>query len=74
MIPAIASVLTLLVVFYCWTIPDAFPGLTGIDHMKYVLYYLLSAGLFIYGFQRIRGAIKNYGSASPPAESITEAQ
>jgi len=64
MIPAIASALTLLVVFYCWTIPDAFAGLTGIDYVKYVLYYLLSAGLFIYGFQRIRSAIKNYGVSS----------
>jgi hypothetical protein len=61
MIPAIASVLALLVVFYCWTIPDAFPGLTGMDYVKYILYYLLSAGLFIFGFQRIRGAVQNYG-------------
>ena len=36
MIPAIASALTLLVVFYCWTIPDAFSGLTGIDYVKYI--------------------------------------
>ena len=72
MIPAIASALTLLVVFYCWTIPDAFAGLTGIDHVKYVLYYLLSAGFFIYGFHRTRSAIKNYGSSSPPAEHISE--
>jgi hypothetical protein len=72
MIPAIASALTLLVVFYCWTIPDAFAGLTGIDYMKYTLYYLLSAGFFIYGFHRTRSAIKNYGSSSPPAEHILE--
>ena len=72
MIPAIASALTLLVVFYCWTIPDAFAGLTGIDYVKYVLYYLLSAGFFIYGFQRTRSAIKNYKSSSPPAEHISE--
>jgi hypothetical protein len=72
MIPAIASALTLLVVFYCWTIPDAFAGLTGMDHVKYVLYYLLSAGFFIYGFQRTRSAIRNYGSSSPPAEHISE--
>ncbi|MBS1213918.1 MAG: hypothetical protein H6R26_2535, partial [Proteobacteria bacterium] len=73
MIPAIASALTFLVVFYCWTIPDAFAGLTGMDHVKYVLYYLLSAGFFIYGFQRTRSAIKNYGASSTPAERITEA-
>ena len=60
MIPAIASALTLLVVFYCWTIPGEFAGLTGIDYVKYVLYYLLSAGFFIYGFQRTRSAIKRY--------------
>jgi hypothetical protein len=69
----IASALTLLVVFYCWTIPDAFAGLTGVDYVKYVLYYILSAGFFIYGFQRTRSAIKNYGASSTPAERITEA-
>jgi hypothetical protein len=58
---------------FTWTIPDAFAGLTGMDYVKYVLYYLLSAGFFIYGFQRTRSAIKNYGSSSPPAERITEA-
>jgi len=73
MIPAIASALTLLVVFYCWTIPDAFAGLTGMDHVKYVLYYLLSAGFFIYGFQRTQSAIKNYGASSSLTELITEA-
>jgi hypothetical protein len=65
LIPALASALTLLVVFYCWTIPDAFPGLTGLDYVKYTLYYLIGAGLFTIGFQRIRGAIRNYGE--PPA-------
>jgi cell division protein FtsL len=73
MIPAIASALTLLVVFYCWTIPDAFAGLTGIDYVKYIFYYLLSAGFFIYGFQRTRRAIKNYGASSSLTELITEA-
>ena len=73
MIPAIASALTMLVVFYCWTIPDAFAELTRIDHVKYVLYYLLSAGLFIYGFLRTRSAIKNYGVFSSLTERTTEA-
>lgn len=58
-IPALVSALTLLVVFYCWTIPGAFAGLTGIDYLKYILYYLIGAGLFILGFQRIQDAIKN---------------
>lgn len=31
------------------------------DYVKYILYYLLSAGLFFFGFQRIRDAVKNYG-------------
>ena len=70
MIPAIASAITVLVVFYCWTIPDAFAGLTGMDHVKYVLYYLLSAGFFIYGFQQTRSAIKNYGASSSLTEPI----
>ncbi len=73
MIPAIASALTLLVVFYCWTIPDAFSGLTGIDYVKYMLYYLLSGGFFIYGFQRILNAIKNYGVFSSVTEGKPEA-
>jgi hypothetical protein len=60
LIPAIASALTLLVVFYCWTIPDAFTGLTGSDYVKYLLYYLIGVGLFIVGSQKVRSAIKNY--------------
>jgi hypothetical protein len=61
LLPALASALTLLVVFYCWTLPDAFADLTGLDHIKYTFYYLIAACLFILGVQRIRGAIKNYG-------------
>ena len=38
------------------------------DYVKYILYYLLSAGLFFFGFQRIRGAIKNYGASSSATE------
>ncbi|MGW8188243.1 MAG: hypothetical protein ACWGNK_13280, partial [Desulfobacterales bacterium] len=53
-IPAVASVLNLLVIFYCWSIPDAFPGLSGGGYWKYVFYYLLSAGLFIYDFRKIK--------------------
>jgi TRAP-type C4-dicarboxylate transport system permease small subunit len=73
LIPALASALTLLVVFYCWTIPDAFSGLNSMDYVKYVIYYLLSAGFFIYGFQRIQGSIGNYGAPSLVAEPLTEA-
>jgi hypothetical protein len=47
LIPALAAALTLLAVFYCWTIPDAFTGLAAIDYVKYILYYLIGAGLFI---------------------------
>jgi hypothetical protein len=67
MTPAIASVLALLVIFYCWTIPDAFPALTGMGYVKYVLYYMLSVGFFFLGFQRIRGAVRRY-NASPAEE------
>ncbi len=74
MIPAIASVLTLLVVFYCWTIPEAFSGLTGIDPVKCILYCLIGAGLFVHGFKRIRNAIENYGAFSVDKEALTEAQ
>jgi hypothetical protein len=68
LIPVLASALTLLVIFYCWTMPDAFPGLTGLDRVKCFLYYLLSAGLFIFGFKRIRGAVKNYDASSSSTE------
>lgn len=64
LIPALASVLTLLVVFFCWTMPEGFPELTGLDHVKYILYYLVGAGLFILGFQQIRGAVRNYGAST----------
>jgi hypothetical protein len=70
-IPAIVSVLTLLVVFYCWTIPDAFPGLSGADYWKYFFYYVLSAGLFIYGFRRLSSVIKNYSENMPAAEPVS---
>jgi len=66
LIPALAAALTLLVVFYCWTLPAAFPGLTGLDYVKYTLYYLIGAGLFLVGFQKIRSATKKY-DASPSA-------
>jgi len=69
LLPALASALTLLVVFYCWTQADAFPDLTGLDYVKYSFYYLIGAGLFFVGLQRIRGAIKNYG-ASPAATEL----
>jgi hypothetical protein len=68
-IPVVASVLTLLVIFYCWSIPDAFPGLSGGDYWKYVFYYLLSAGLYVYGFRKIISAVRNYGEESQPAET-----
>jgi cell division protein FtsL len=70
-IPAVVSVLTLLVVFYCWTIPDAFPGLSGADYWKYVFYYILSAGLFSYGFRRLHSAVKNYSENMPAAEPVS---
>jgi cell division protein FtsL len=70
-IPAIVSVLTLLVVFYCWTIPDAFPGLSGADYWKYVFYYILSAGLFTYGFRRLHSAVENYSENIPAAEPVS---
>jgi hypothetical protein len=54
----------LVVIFYCWTIPDAFPALTGIGYVKYVLYYMLSVGFFFLGFQRIRGAVRRYNASS----------
>jgi cell division protein FtsL len=68
-IPAIASVLTLLVIFYCWSIPDAFPGLSGVDYWKYVVYYLLSAGFFIFGFRRLSLVVKHYSVKMPAVET-----
>jgi cell division protein FtsL len=70
-IPAVASVLTLLVIFYCWSLPDAFPGLSGADYWKYVFYYLLSAGLFIYGFRRLSSVVKNYSEKMSSAEPVS---
>jgi hypothetical protein len=68
LIPALAAALTLLVVFYCWTIPDAFRDLTGLDYLKYIFYYLIAIGLFILGYQRIKGAINNYGDSPESIE------
>ena len=69
-IPAVASVVTLLVILYCWSIPDAFLGLSGVDYWKYVFYYLLSTGLFIYGFRRLSSVVKNYSEKMPAAEPV----
>ncbi|MCU0593385.1 MAG: hypothetical protein MUC57_18180, partial [Desulfobacterales bacterium] len=69
LLPALAGVLTLLVVFYCWTLPEAFADLTGVDYAQYTFYYLIGAGLFILGFHRIQTAVKSYG-ASPMAAEI----
>ncbi|MFZ0131769.1 MAG: hypothetical protein WAK95_04455 [Desulfobacterales bacterium] len=71
-IPAVVSVLTLLVIFYCWSIPDAFPGLSGAGYWKYGVYYLLSAGLFIYGFRRLQSAVEKYSEKMPAAEPVTQ--
>jgi len=67
-IPAVVSILTLLVIFYCWTIPDAFPGLSGAGYWKYGVYYLLSAGLFTYGFRRLQSAVEKYSEKMPATE------
>ncbi|MFZ0241969.1 MAG: hypothetical protein WAL90_10020 [Desulfobacterales bacterium] len=66
-IPAVVSGVTLLVILYCQSIPDAFPGLSSVDYWKYAFYYLLSAGIFIYGFRRLHSAVENY-SENVPAE------
>ena len=60
MIPLIVAVLTLIIILYCLKIPGAFPGLSVFDYWKYFFYYLLSAGLFLYGFREIQKAVKGY--------------
>lgn len=67
--PAFVAALTLAVVLYCWTIPEAFPGLTGLDRLKYILYYLVAAGIFVAGLTKIRSAINSYGD--PPAATAS---
>gem|GEM_PF-3148526 len=57
---SIVFVLSILFPFLYLQI-DAREANSGMDCVKYLLYYLLSAGLFFFGFQRIRDAVKNYG-------------
>jgi hypothetical protein len=71
LIPALASALTLPVVFYCWAMPDAFPGLAGPDRVKYILYYLVAAGVFVIGFGKIRDATRGYGDPCATSEQTT---
>jgi cell division protein FtsL len=58
--PAAASVLAVLVVLSCRSIPDAFPGMTTVSYWKYGVYYLIAAGLYIYGYRRLNREIENY--------------
>ncbi len=60
MIPALVSILALLVIMLCWPIQDAFPGLTTVAYWKYLFYYLVAAGFFIHGYRRIRSEIVKY--------------
>ena len=60
MVPVIVAVMTLIIIFYCLKIPGAFPGLSVFDYWKYFFYYLLSTGLFLYGFREIQKAVKGY--------------
>ena len=60
MIPVLASVLALLVIMFCLSIPDAFPGLTTVSYWKYFFYYIVAAGLYIHGYRRIRYEIERY--------------
>ena len=60
MIPVLVSVLALLVIMLCWSVPDAFPGLTTVAYWKYLFYYLVAGGFFIHGYRRIRSEIEKY--------------
>ena len=68
MIPVLVSVLALLVIMLCWSIPDAFPGLTTVAYWKYLLYYLVAAGFFIHGYRRIRTEIEAYDDQQKESE------
>jgi len=72
MIPVIVAVLTLIVILYCLKIPGAFPGWSVVDGWKYLIYYLLSAGFFIYGSRKIKGAVKDYSTPSVRVENIPD--
>ncbi len=41
-------------------------------YWKYGVYYLLSAGLFIYGFRRLQSAVEKYSEKMPAAEPVTQ--
>ena len=58
LIPVLASVLTWCVIIYCWSALGTFADLTAIDAARYLVYYLLAAGIFFFGFQKIRDAVK----------------
>ena len=72
MIPVIVAVLTLIIILYCLKIPGSFPGISVLDYWKYIIYYLLSAGLFSYGFREIQSAVKGYNVPPVPVEKSTD--
>ncbi len=72
MIPVIVAVLTLIIILYCLKIPGSFPGMSVFDYWKFFIYYLLSAGLFYFGFREIHAAVKGYSVPPVPVEKITD--
>jgi nitrogen fixation-related uncharacterized protein len=60
LIPVVVFAFTVGVILYCWRLPEAFEDLSGFDHAVYITYYLLSAGIFIFGFRRLLGTVRTY--------------
>lgn len=46
LLPAVVFAVALGVVLYCWTLPGAFPDMTGFDYGKYIVFYVLSGAAF----------------------------
>ncbi|NIO04392.1 MAG: hypothetical protein GTN74_07175 [Proteobacteria bacterium] len=72
MIPAGVFVVALVTIFYCWTIPNAFPKFTPSDYWMYTALLLVSAGLFIFGFLRVLAEVRSYADGSEAIERIPQ--
>jgi hypothetical protein len=62
LMPAVVFVVALGVVLYCWTLPGAFPDMTGFDYGKYIVFYILSGAAFVVGFRKVMGEVRRYSS------------
>jgi predicted nucleic acid-binding Zn-ribbon protein len=72
MIPAIVFVIALISIFYCWTIPNAFPRFGGSDYWIYGALYGASTAIFVFSVLNIIKAVRSYTDAGEATKTSAE--